>query len=242
MSEKIHVFAIEGNIGVGKTTLMQKMMERFPDFGYCFEPIYEWQNVKCTDGTCINMLDKASRNPKKNAFSFQVMALSSQLKYLNTLGKFGSNIVITERSVLSNKHVFAMLLKNERIMSKNQWVSYNFVLKELLPSDFEYSGFIYLKTDPDTCLRRIRSRGRNEEQRLSLSYLNKIEKYYQSLLMKRDDILIVNNNDHVSEFDLVLAEVEMFIKKRIEVDVEKREKGMDNFVCCGKLDDFDVNS
>lgn len=241
MSKKIHVFAVEGNIGAGKTTFLKQMMQLYPEFHYCFEPISDWQNVNYTDGSPLNMLEKANKNPKRNAFPFQMITLTTQLHYLNNLERYGSNVVITERSVLSNRNVFALSLKDKGILGKGAWASYDYLLNNLLPKDFEYSGFVYLNTKPEICLERVMKRDRHEERKLSLRYLRKIDFYHRDLLLRRDDVLMVDNSgmkENVSDFGSLYGEVDMFIKGKIS-DPDATSAG--SFCCCGTLDDFNDN-
>ena len=39
------IFSIEGNIGAGKTTIINHLKQLFPDVYLVEEPVSEWQNI-----------------------------------------------------------------------------------------------------------------------------------------------------------------------------------------------------
>ena len=48
-------FTIEGNIGCGKSTIVELLRQRMPEARWIEEPVSEWQNLS---GKKINMLEK----------------------------------------------------------------------------------------------------------------------------------------------------------------------------------------
>ena len=105
------IVSIEGNIGSGKTTLMEYLKTHFKSKSIVFlkEPVDEWETIKDHEGT--TMLQKFYADQEKYSFSFQMMAYISRLSLLkDTIENNPDAIIITERSLMTDRHVFAKML------------------------------------------------------------------------------------------------------------------------------------
>ena len=106
------IISIEGNMGVGKTTFINTLQEYFKDkhpIHILEEPVSQWQSIKDLSGKDI--LSHFYENQSKWAFSFQMMAYISRLAILKQAIKdHPDSIIITERSVHSDRHIFAKML------------------------------------------------------------------------------------------------------------------------------------
>ena len=92
------------------------------------EPVDEWTNFIDEDGE--NILTKFYKNQEKYSFTFQIMAYISRLNKLKhkmeELKMVNQNsIIITERSLSTDKHVFAQMLYDDNKMEKIQLDIYN---------------------------------------------------------------------------------------------------------------------
>ena len=70
--------------------------------------------------------------------------------------QYTDGILITERSLYSDKYVFAKHSYNAKYFTNEEWVLYNEWFDKMsanLKSNVD--GFIYLKTSPEVCLERI---------------------------------------------------------------------------------------
>lgn len=61
------VFSIEGNIGAGKTTILEQI--NHPKIFVLREPVEEWMNLRDSDGN--NILSNFYKDPKKYGFAFR---------------------------------------------------------------------------------------------------------------------------------------------------------------------------
>ena len=102
------IISIEGNIGSGKSTLVDYLKNNYTDKNivYLQEPVDEWNNIK--DENNITILEKFYANQTKYSFAFQMMAYISRLDLLrNSIKNNPNSIIITERSLFTDKYVFA---------------------------------------------------------------------------------------------------------------------------------------
>ena len=94
---KKHVISIEAQIGAGKTTVLNKLREEFPDLAQVPEPVDRWEET----GLLLAMY-----NGLVNRAVFQQMALVTRASDL-TAALREHDWVITERSPISDRFVFA---------------------------------------------------------------------------------------------------------------------------------------
>ena len=155
------IISIEGNIGSGKSTILKQLKNYSDDFVYVDEPVSEWQSIK--DSNNKNILELFYQDQKKYSFSFQILAYITRLRSLLTVIKYNPNkIIICERSIYTDKHVFAKMLYEQNKIEEIEWKTYNYwfdTFKEIT----KLSGIIYINTNPETCFERIKKRDRNGE-------------------------------------------------------------------------------
>lgn len=184
------VLALEGNIGAGKSTLLKLLGSR--GFKIVEEPVEKWQQVVDEEGS--NLLDKFYRDPKRWAFTFQTYAFISrteaavnELRSVGTASSRGgsSTSYVFERSLHSDKHCFATNCFKTGLFDAAEWKVYcsywAWVVKENPCLDID--GFVYLRTSPETCLRRSMTRGRAEEESLPLDYLEQLHARHEEWLV-----------------------------------------------------------
>jgi deoxyadenosine/deoxycytidine kinase len=174
------LFTIEGNIGVGKTTLINTLRNTPTINGHTVvfleEPVSIWESIK--DETGKNIIELFYANQETYAFSFQMMAYISRLTALkDAMEQHPDAIIITERSVYTDKYIFAQMLFDDKKISSIEYHIYNkwfdYFLKEV-----PLSGIIYLKCDPKVANERVRHRARAGET-IPLEYLERCHQYHQ---------------------------------------------------------------
>jgi len=170
------IISVEGNIGAGKSTFLDRLREQFPNAYFVPEPVDEWNTITDTNGTTI--LEKYYEDPKKYAFSFQMMAFITRLKLLKEAPK--NCLVITERSVFTDREIFAKMLHES---GKIEDIEYKIYLKwfDELVQNLKVDGIIYLKTSHLTCFNRIKSRNRQGEN-IPPSYVADCQYYHDKWL------------------------------------------------------------
>jgi deoxyadenosine/deoxycytidine kinase len=215
------IISIEGNIGSGKSTLLAHLKEKYktnPNILFLREPVDEWENIKDENGT--TMLQKFYSDQKTYAFSFQLMAYISRLSLLKEAVKNNPDaIIITERSLTTDKMVFAKMLYDNGNIEE---VNYQIYLKwfECFACEYPIKKVIYVNSSPEICHQRIHERARLGESVIPLEYLDLCDKYHKEMIefFKSENnivILEVDGNLNIKENEDVLKkwlqDIDVFI-------------------------------
>ena len=244
MKYEIQIVSIEGNIGSGKSTLLANLKKHFNNNSkviFLREPVDDWAKIKDEDGTTI--LEKFYADQEKYSFSFQMMAYISRLKLLkdavnecrvetfkyiqehdytklhNSNEKF-MYYIITERSLFTDKMVFAKMLYDT---GKIELVNYQIYLNwfNAFAEEFPINKIIYVKADPETCYERVGKRHRDGEDKIPLAYLASCNNYHDNMLDKSQidcvckNQLVLDGNIDIYENTNVLDEWICLIEKFI---------------------------
>ena len=212
MSVTYTIVSIEGNIGSGKSTLLSNLRQHYENNSnvvFLKEPVDEWEKIKDENGETI--LKKFYADQEKYSFPFQMMAYVSRIKVLrDTLKTIKTDtenkniIIITERSLYTDKMVFAKMLYNSK---KIEHVNYQIYLNwfDTFSDEFPVNKVVYVKTSPDKCYQRIVKRSRTGEENIPLEYLTSCSIYHDNMLDKENqecvclDQLILDGNVDIYE-------------------------------------------
>ena len=211
------LFSVEGNIGSGKSTFIAKLKEELKHINgipvvYIPEPVEEWESIQSVEGK--NMIELFYSDPKQYAFAFQMMAYITRLAYLKReMKKYPDCILISERSLLADYHVFARMLYDSKDISQEEFEIYNRWFNEFL-EDIVMSGIIYLKTAPEVCFERCTSRARKGENTISLEYLTTCSEMHNKWLTNN----CINTLELHDNSEEEIEEVELFIYDELEED------------------------
>ena len=232
MAEGTYTFiSIEGNIGSGKSTLLANLSEHYKkndNVIFLKEPVDEWAKIKDINGTTI--LEKFYANQEKYSFSFQMMAYVSRIKVLrDTLKEKRDNnqnkknrdfIIITERSLYTDKMVFAkMLYDSGKIEDVNYQIYLNWF--DTFSGEFPVHKVVYVNASPEKCYERIARRSREGEENIPLEYLTACSLYHDNMLDKSksdcvcNEQLILDGNidiyENKTQVDKWIQEIEKYI-------------------------------
>ncbi len=184
--EKFNYIAIEGNIGSGKTTLAKKMgddfnaklvLERFADNPF---------------------LPKFYQDQERYAFPLEMSFLADRYHQLSDdLAQFD----LFKNFIISDYFIFKSLIFAQITLTKEEYNLYgkmfNIMYKEIAKPDV----YVYLYQSTDRLLDNIKKRGRDYEQNIQPSYLDKIHRGYLDFIKTREQLntLIID----VSDLDFV---------------------------------------
>jgi len=209
--------AVAGNIGVGKSTLVEMISDRLE----C-QPFYE----PVTENPYISDFYK---NMPAWSFQSQIFFLTHRLRIHHELLHVQGS-VIQDRSIYEDAEVFARNLYVQGNMADRDYNTYRslyLTLAETLPPP---DLVIYLRASVPTLLKRIALRNRDYEQPIAPAYLENLNGLYDSwidhftlcpiLTVPADDLDFVAHPHHL---DLIASKVKEKLTGK-EVVIFKKEE------------------
>ena len=202
------IVSIEGNIGSGKTTGKEKLKKYIcsnknkDSTIFVDEPTSEWESIKDENG--VPILVNLYGDIKRYAFRFQMMAYITRLKKIKeALANPNVKIVITERCLLTDAHVFAKMLYDSKHIEYDEYAIYTRWFNEFA-REIEPSCIIYFKASTNVCMNRIKKRNRDGEQDMQYEYLDKCNTYHDNWLVSDPQnaipTLILNANEENGDY------------------------------------------
>lgn len=204
------IISFDGNIGSGKSSVVAYFKKNFDKFcnlktyhyKTCFldEPVSQWESiVDISDGK--NVIEKFYANNKEYAFQFQMMAYISRLSLFKEALKQDYDIIFTERSMYTDKNVFAQMLYDCKKMNNIEYQIYNKWFDEFAEC-LNNMKTVYIRTSPEICDKRVKKRNRQGED-IPLQYLKDCHYYHDSWLnspssIERGEVLVINGNEETN--------------------------------------------
>lgn len=212
------IYSIEGSIGSGKSTLLEMLKLFFKDdskYYFIDEPIHIWETI--TDKRGETILSKFYTDQARYAFPFQMMAYISRISMLKQAVKeHPGKILICERSVLTDRNVFAQMLHDAGHIEDVELQIYQKWFDEFI-EDIPVTGVIYVRAAPETSHARVLKRAREGED-IPLEYLKQCHEYHEKWLATSDNKLVLDADDHkeMREEDYMewLEQINKFISAR----------------------------
>jgi len=203
---------VEGNIGAGKSTFLRLIKNRLA-CQIVYEPHEKWQNISNKG----NLLEKFYTDTPRWAYTFQSYAfITRTLTQKKHALKNPYPTQILERSVFSDRYCFAKNLHESGLMSDLEWTLYlewfGWFCKDHVKKP---DGFIYLKTTPQTCYKRLKKRARNEEKAVPLEYLEKLHEKHEKWLTRSDGV-----DDYIKDVPVLTLDC----NKEFESDEAQKDK------------------
>ena len=202
-------YIIEGNIGSGKSTIL-KLLQKSPNIEVVQEPVDMWLNIK--DDNNRNLLQYFYSDMERYSYMFQTMVFKTRLQSLEK--EQTSPFRFSERSIWTDRFVFGKMCLEDNKMNQIESSCYKFWF-DWLEEKFKPKpdGIIYIKCSSEKCLERITNRGRNEENTISIDYLNKLNKYHDEWFdnWKETPLLTIDNNEDDNWID-ILSKINNFTK------------------------------
>jgi deoxyadenosine/deoxycytidine kinase len=194
------IVSVDGNIGSGKSTTSTEY-ENYVKTKYninaplsdrnnifsnissideiCFldEPVNQWSKI--CDNNGVDILTNLYKDTKAHAFKFQMMAYISRLALLrNAVNDPKIKLIITERSVETDRNVFAKMLYDVGDISEDEFQIYTLWFDEFI-NDVKLSGIVYVNASPDVCIDRIKQRARPGET-IHSEYIQRCHDYHEN--------------------------------------------------------------
>jgi deoxyadenosine/deoxycytidine kinase len=191
-----HWFVVEGNIGSGKSTLCRMLKNELKDEAeVIFEPVDKWRST-IDDNTGMNILANFYVDQPRWSYTFQSYTFLTRMEDVMT--KQEKPIRFIERSIYTDKWVFARSLFETGKMNSLEWNMYNrwfaWLSEECFQKVNRPSGFIYIRANPETSYQRMLKRERSEEKCVPLEYLKVVSDYHNDWLCnsEQEDVLVID--------------------------------------------------
>ena len=185
-----HLVVVAGNIGVGKTSLTERMGDRL-DWRTDFESVAD-----------NPYLAEFYDDMRQWSFHLQVFFLGHRAEqYLKAARDARSAIL--DRSIYEDSYIFARALHHLDNINERDYQSYrrlfNLVVEGLPKPDL----LVYLKAPVDVLLERIEKRARGMETGITADYLSLLDSFYDEWLANFDlcPVLTIrtDNLDYVNQ-------------------------------------------
>jgi deoxyadenosine/deoxycytidine kinase len=177
----VRSIAVEGPIGVGKTTLARKLAEAFKA-KLVLEPVAE-----------NPFLEQFYRDRRKFAFQTQLFFLTSRYQQQQELAQpdLFSQAIVADYHFAKDR-IFAYLNLDD-----TELAMYEKVYRMVEPTVQKPDLVIYLQADIEVLRERIRRRGRSAERSLDGQYLDELVQAYNTFFFHYADspLLVVNTTD-----------------------------------------------
>lgn len=163
----IPFIAIEGPIGIGKTSLARKLSSHY-HFHLLKEIVEE-----------NPFLGKFYEDMEAWSFQTEMFFLCNRLKQLEDMNELHLS---KGKSVVADYHIFKNRIFAKRTLTSDKWLKYEKVY-DILTDDLPMPNLvIYLHANIDTIMKRIKKRGRDIEKNIEVSYLEQLASDYESYI------------------------------------------------------------
>ena len=177
---KYQYIAIEGPIGVGKSTLARQLAQKF-------------KASLLSDADADNPYLKAFyKDPKAVAFHTQMHFLVSRLEILRNPAVVNPSQPIVADFMLDKDPLFA-----ELTLDHTEWWMYSHLYDQQVAGVPRPDLVIYLQAPLERLIERIERRGNSHEQRIDSHYLQQLSALYERFFhgYTQTPLLIVNTAD-----------------------------------------------
>ena len=177
----LYYVAIEGPIGVGKTSLAKLLAEKLG------------ARTVLEDFEDNPFLSDFYEDPERFAFQTQLNFLIQRYQQQQELRQVDifHNLLITDYMFIKDR-LFASLNLNEKEMNLYDTIA-NLLEKNVINPDL----VIYLQADTDTLMKNISKRNRSFEVNISYKYINGLNEVYNEYFFRYQDtpLIIINTNN-----------------------------------------------
>ena len=179
--KKIYHIAIEGTIGVGKTSLARILSKEI-------------------QGRLV--LEEFEDNPFLKEFyqDRERWAFQTQINFL--ISRYYQQLQLQQVNLFSDKIISDYMFAKDKLFAQTSLDDNEMILYQKLASIFEknitYPDLvIFLQSDVDRLMENISSRGRDYEREIEWEYLSQLNEIYNQYFLRYDkgNLLVINTNN-----------------------------------------------
>jgi len=178
---KFHYIAIDGPIGVGKTALVERLAERL-------------------DATTL--LEEWGQNPFLKGFYDGAPGAAFQMELFFLLSRYRQQQELRQRSLFSRHTIADYVFEKSKLfaylnLEDSELLIYEKLFALLSETAPRPDLVIYLQAPTEVLIKRIRARGRPEEESLSEEYLAEVNRAYNYYFFHYNTtpLLVVNTTE-----------------------------------------------
>ena len=201
--KSIKNIVIEGNIGVGKTCLSEKLSK-------------DLNKELILEGYMDNpFLEKYYENPDRYALNVELTFLTDRCRQLSD---FNNQISLFSSGLVSDYDIFKSLVFAGISLKEIEYNLFRKIFTYMTKDLFKSNLIIYLLQSTEQLLENIKKRGRGFEKKIDKKYLDKINQGYLNYLKNNSDLKIIYID--VSDLDFVESKTDYFellyrVKKKL---------------------------
>ena len=201
--KSIKNIVIEGNIGVGKTCLSEKLSK-------------DLNKELILEGYMDNpFLEKYYENPDRYALNVELTFLTDRCRQLSD---FNNQISLFSSGLVSDYDIFKSLVFAGISLKEIEYNLFRKIFTYMTKDLFKSNLIIYLLQSTEQLLENIKKRGRGFEKKIDKKYLGKINQGYLNYLKNNSDLNIIYVD--VSDLDFVESKTDYFellyrVKKKL---------------------------
>ena len=209
------IISLDGNIGAGKSTLLAEIRKHIHDIHLVDEPVGQWTALKNNEG--VSLLELFYKDKRRWAYTFQNCAILTRLKNIKdavegldpTLKH--PQVILTERSVLTDKYVFAEMLRDTGLIDMLEWDLYDNWFN-IFSRQYPVNGIIYLSTSSVTSKDRIQIRNRHGEENIDLEYLESLDQQHKKWIENTNIPVLTLSTEPGESVEMNLQKIKEFIE------------------------------
>ncbi|XP_007430932.1 deoxyguanosine kinase, mitochondrial [Python bivittatus] len=137
------------------------------------------------------------QEPSRWSYTFQTYSCLSRLRAqlappAAQAQKTQEPVRVFERSVYSDRYIFAKNLFEIGHLTEIEWIIYqdwHTFLLQTFGDQLALHGFLYLRAPPEVCFERLRCRSRPEEKEVRLPYLEQLHVQHENWLAKKTTMI-----------------------------------------------------
>ena len=197
--EKYRYIVVEGPIGVGKTSLAQRLADHIG------------ADILLEKPQDNPFLERFYQDPQRHAMSTQLFFLFQRINEVRDQAQMDFFRTRTVSDFLFDKDALFARLN----LSEDEYKLYQNIYQSLAPKVVIPDLVIYLQATTSTLIDRVRRRGRDYERSVTDDYLNRLGDSYGEFFHQYEDapLMMVNSEnlnfvDNEADFHLLLERIE----------------------------------
>lgn len=216
--KNVPFIAIEGPIGVGKTSLAKKIASHFS-----FELLYEIVEENPFLGKFYDDIEEWS-------FQTEMFFLCNRYKQLEDINR---DFLQKGCPVVSDYHIFKNMIFAKRTLPGDKFEKYEQIFHILTEDMPRPNLIVYLKASLHTLIKRIEKRGRDIEKNIQADYLKQLSADYEQFIehfeRENPDIPVIHINGDQLDFVEKQEDLHIIFEKvqekleRFPLEIERKK-------------------